>query len=346
MAKNKSYSATVTPLEGSMVEIKVTIPWDVFSVHEKKAFDRLASHLELPGFRPGKIPADVAKKHIPDELVLSDMAELAVQELYVDIIKDQNIDAIGRPELSITKLARDNELGVTIKTAVLPEIKLPDYKTIARGIEKIAPTEVTEEEVDKVIEELRQLRAYGHVHTEGDEHKHDEPLPEVTDEFAKSFGSFETVADLRGKIREKVAKEKARDAQDKNRINIMEAVIAETSFAVPAIILSSEQEKMYAQIEADVARMGLTMEDYLAHSKKTKEQLFEEYKPEAEKRARYQLVINAIAKDAKLAPSDEEVEAEAEKLAAMYPGAEKARTAAYADMVLTNEKVLSMLETA
>jgi FKBP-type peptidyl-prolyl cis-trans isomerase (trigger factor) len=342
----KQYNVTVTHLPDAEVEIKGEISWEAFVKFEQKAFARLAEHLELPGFRKGFVPEDVAKKHLDDELVLADMAELAVQEFYPKIIADEGLDVIGRPRLAITKITRDNALGFVITTAILPEIKLPEYKKIAKDIPQLEADPVTEENVEKVVQELRQLRAYGHVHQEGDghEHAHDEPLPEVDDAFAQSFGNFKTVDELRAKVRENVAREKDQEVKDKRRIAIMDAILAKTEFTVPAIVLQSEQDKMYAQIEADVSRAGFTIEDYLKHVSKTKSEMMEEFKPEAEKRARFQLVINAIARKEKISPTDEEVAAEAERLVAAYPGADLNRSKAYADMVLTNEKTFNMLE--
>lgn len=338
-------NVTITTLPDAMVEIKGEISWEAFSAFEKKAFERLSQHVEVDGFRKGTVPETIARKQLGDDLILSDMAELALQELYPSILEDKKIDAIGRPSVSITKLARDNALGFTLTTAILPEIKLPNYKKIAKDAPAIAEVSTSEEEIDKVIEDLRQMRAYGHVHdsTEHD-HGHTEPLPEVDDAFAQSFGSFKTVADLRAKIKENVLREKDQDEKDKRRIAIMDAVIKEAEFPVPAIILQSEQEKMIAQIESDVARSGMEFQAYLDHTKKTREDLANEFKPEAERRARFQMVINAIAKDLDIKTTDEEVDKEAEKLMAQFPGADLARTKAYADMMLINEKILSMLE--
>lgn len=335
----------VKQLENSEIEIKGEISWEAFSAFEKKAFERLSTHLEIDGFRKGNVPEAIAKKHLGDELILSDMAELAIGEFYPQILEEKKIDAIGRPSVSITKLARENNLGFTITTEVLPEIKLPDYKKIAKNAPAVSEVSTTEEEVDKVIEDLRQMRAYGHVHDSTDHnHGHTEPLPEVNDEFAKSFGNFQTVADLRAKIKENVLKEKEQNEKDKRRIAIMDGIIAETKFTVPAIILKSEQEKMITQIESDVSRSGMAFEEYLKHTNKTREGLMEEFKGEAERRARFQILINAIAKDMDIKSTDEEVESEAQKLMQMYPGADLIRTKAYADMVLTNEKILSTLE--
>jgi len=342
----KDYTVKVTRHDDATVEIDGSISWEAFAKYEKQAFERLGKHLELPGFRKGHVPEDMAKKHLGDELILSDMAELAIQEFYPTILKDEQIDAIGRPALSITKIARGNELGFVLKTAVLPAITLPDYKKIAAGVPLTTPETVTEADVDKVIENLRHLRAYGHVHEEGHDHNHEEPLPEVNDEFAKSFGEFASVADLREKVKENAGKEKVHEASDKRRAAILDAIIEKISFAVPSVILESEQDKLYAQIEADISKSGFAMEEYLKHVNKTKEQLMEEFKPEAEKRARMQLIVNAIARAEHIAPTDEEVKARADALAVMYPGADPARMEAYADMVLTNEKVITLLEEA
>lgn len=345
MATHKP-NITTRELPDARVEIHGTLSWEAFSTYEKKAFDRLAQHLELDGFRKGNVPEAIAKKHLGDELVLADMAELAIGELYPEILKDHKINAIGHPTLSLTKLARDNELGFTLTTSVLPQFALPDYKKIAKQTAPVQEATVSEEEVDKVLEDLRQIRAYGHVHdsTEHD-HGHTEPLPEINDEFAKSFGNFATVAELREKIKENVLKEKTQGEKDKRRIAIMDSIIEKVDIAVPAILIDSEQEKMLAQVQAEVERSGMKFDEYLTHIKKTRDEVKVEYKTEAERRARFQLVLNAIAKDAQIVPSDEEIESEVQKLMQMYPGADKARTVAYADMMLTNDKVLSLLET-
>jgi len=101
---------------------------------------------------------------------------------------------------------------------------------------------------------------------------------------------------------------------------------------------------MLAQIETDITRAGFTLDDYLKQAQKTKEGLVAEFKPEAEKRARVQLVLNAISRKENIVPADEEVQKETERLMAMYPGADQMRTAAYVDMMLTNEKTLAVLE--
>lgn len=341
----KEYAIETLKLPGSVLEMKGALSWETFAPFEAEAVKALTQNLEIDGFRKGAVPEAVAKKHLGEEMILTEMVEHAMKVHYPKILAEQEYDFIGRPELSITKLARGNELGFTIRVAILPEIKLPDYKKIAKQVETTKTEEVTEKDIDDVIENLRQMRAYGHVHGPEDEHKHEEPLPEVNDEFAKSFGGFETVAAMREKIKENLMHEKIQEAKDKRRIAIMDGILKDAEVEVPAIVLESEQQKMLAQIEADIARSGLTLEAYLKQTEKTKEDLLTEFAPEALRRAKFQLMISAIAKDAKIKTTDEEVQAEADRIIKTYPGADKERAIAYADMVLTNDKVLSMLET-
>ncbi len=343
-AMSTPYTHTLTHTPGSTVEIKVSLDWNHVAPFQEVAFKKLAEHLTLDGFRKGQIPPEIARKHIPEELVLGEAAELAVNDIYPRLITEAGIDPIGKPVVAITKLVKDNPLEYTITTAVVPAITLPDYKAIAKGVALDTPKEITEEDVDKVIHDLRQIRAYGHIHADHDDHQHTEELPEVNDEFAKSFGDFATVADLRAKIHENLTTEAAQAVHDKRRVAIIEAILGKTTFDVPQIVLDAEADKMLAQIESEVARSGATLADYLTHINKTKEGLLKEFAPEAEKRARFQLLLNAIARAEQTLPTEAEVEAEAQKLIAMYPTADPARTKAYADMMLTNEKVLSMLE--
>ncbi len=341
----KKYSISVEKKEKSEVVITGSISWDVFKDFEEKALGRLLAHLEIDGFRKGFVPKEIGKKHIGDELILSDMAELALSEYYPEILKEENIDAIGRPHIALTKLARGNELSFTITTAVLPEITLPDYKKISNEISTPETTLVTDEEVEKVIHNLRELRAYGHVHgEENHDHNHDEELPIVDDAFASSFGDFKSVAEFRAKIQENIQKEKQQEAQDKRRMAIMEALMEKTSVDLPAVLVQSEQEKMMAQLEADITRAGMKLEEYLKQINKTKEEVQKEFLPQAEKRALSQLILHKIALVENITVPEKELQEETEKLLQMYPGADRTRTEAYADMVLTNDKVFHFLE--
>src|SRR3989338_10213686 len=150
----------VKKLPKSEIEIEGELEADLFENYFEKALKKLGANIELDGFRKGKIPDNVLVSKIPEIHVLEEMAELALAEHYPKIIEAEKIDAISRPAISITKLARKNPLGFKIKTAVLPKIKLPDYRDIAKKIiSKITEAEkyisVTEKDLEDTIMDIR-----------------------------------------------------------------------------------------------------------------------------------------------------------------------------------------------
>jgi trigger factor len=220
---------------------------------------------------------------------------------------------------------------------VMPEIKLPNYKKIAKSESdtKSEPTEATDTELEETVAEI--CKNYGL--------KNQIETPELTDEFVKKLGSFENIEDFKNKIKDGIKKEKEFKAKDKKRLNIVEKIIAETKVVVPKILIESELRKMQAQFEDDIARAGLKMEDYLKHLKKTKEEMSKEWLPDAEKRTKLQLVITKIAIEEKIEVEKSVIDTEVEKLMKIYKDATEDRTRAYVEMMLTNEKVFEWLET-
>src|SRR3989338_738220 len=105
----------VKKLPKSEVEIEGELGSEDFEGYFKKALLKIGATLELPGFRKGKIPESVLVSKVPEIKILEEMAQLALDEYYPKIISGETgnakLDAIGRPEISITKLARKNPLG-------------------------------------------------------------------------------------------------------------------------------------------------------------------------------------------------------------------------------------------
>lgn len=145
---------TVKKLPKSEIEIEGEIEIDIFESYFGEALKKIGEMLELDGFRKGKIPDNILLSKVPEIRILEEMAELALSEHYPKIIEEEKIEAISRPEISITKLARKNPFGFKIKTAVLPEIKLADYKKIAKKINEIAKVEKIIADEEQVAKEV------------------------------------------------------------------------------------------------------------------------------------------------------------------------------------------------
>ncbi len=343
--------------EKSVVEIEASISWDKWSTFESKALDRIGQRIEIPGFRKDHIPKEIVSKHVNEMALLEEMAESAISSEYGNILEENKIDAIGRPQISITKIARGNELEFKIETAVLPEVTLADYKKIAKSEnskeEYKEEIKVEDAEIEKVLKDLQKMRAHQKMHEsmpegEQDNHDHgemkDEDLPALDDEFAKSLGKFETLEALKEKVKENITTEKNTAKGDKKRLVIVEEILKDTKAEIPEILIEAELEKMLYKMEADVANAGFSFDEYLKQINKTKDEMKTEWREDAEKRAKLQMVIHKIAEKENLKPSKEEIEKEAKVITEMYKEADPIRAEAYVDQMLTNEKVFSFLD--
>lgn len=151
---------SIQKLPKSEIEIFFEIPAEEFKDYFEEAVLNLGKDFETEGFRKGKVPKEIIERELGPGKLLEEAANLAVRESYVKTIRQlaDKIEAIGKPEIQITKLAKGSPLEFKAKVTTIPGIKLPDYKNIAS---KIKPKEVfvEEKEVEEAINFLQKSRA-------------------------------------------------------------------------------------------------------------------------------------------------------------------------------------------
>jgi len=331
------------------VEITAEITKEALEGYKEKAFKKIKEVAELPGFRKGHVPDATLKEKFGELGILEDASEMAINDSVLEILVESKINFLGRPDVAISKIAIDSPVEFKIKVVVMPEVKLPDYKKIAKNENKVEEKveEVTEKQIEETIEQIRKMYAnQNHTHAPGEVHKDGEelPLPEVNDEFVKKLGDFKDVADFKIKLKENIAKEKEIHAQEKKRGKMLDKLISETKIEMPKVVIESELDKMEGQLKSDIAQMGLQPDDYLKHIKKTWEELRKEGLPDAEKRAKIQLILQKISLEEKIEPAKEIVDAEIKKLTDLYKTADPERVKAYVEMILVNDAVIKFLE--
>lgn len=372
----------ITKEPGSQIKIEGEIPFSELQKHREKAIKHLGKNMELQGFRKGNIPAKMVEAQVGPLAVLEEQAERALALSYPEALKHHKIDALGYPQITLTKIAEGNPLCFTAIVAVLPDITLPDFKKIAQDTNKTKESdEVTEEEVSQQIKDiLRQKLAYErlqgkaaqtHTHEDGTVHEgashdtnededkahvheevkavQDTELPELTDAYVATLGTagqFTTVADFKTKIKEHLAVEKKQQVHGAHRAKITDKIIEETIVELPKVLIDSEIEQMFGQMKEDLDRAHLKIDDYLGHIKKTKEELHQEWMPAAEKRAKLQLVLNEIAKKDDVKPDQAQLDEQVDQLLSQYKDADEMRVRVYVTSVMTNEAVMKMLENA
>jgi len=149
--------AKLKKLPYSNVELEVEIGAEDFEIFFERAFLILSKDLEIPGFRKGKVPRNIAQSKIGQENILMEAAKLAIRESYLKIILEQKLEVISQPKVEILKLAPKNPFSFRATFSVLPKVELPDYKKIASKIKK-NKISVTKSEVEETLTWLRKSR--------------------------------------------------------------------------------------------------------------------------------------------------------------------------------------------
>jgi len=344
----------VKKLPNSQAEIKVTISYEKVAGYRTKSIAALQNTVEIDGFRKGHIPESKLVEKVGETGLLAEMADNALTDLYPTIIEQAKVESIGRPSISITKLAPDNDVEYVITTDIMPTVELKDVEKIAKAKNKESlEIEVTDEDIEKAIKEIRQMRAHQQMHDDGvDHHDHnhqniaDADLPELTDEYVKTLGAFENVSDFKVKLKENMVKEKETHAHEKRRIEIIESIIDAGTFDIPESMVDFELNKMFEQFNYDLSMSGMKMDEYLKHIGKTPEDMRNEWRPQAVKRVNMQMALEKIATDHKIKADQEKIDTQVAEILEMYKGQDvrEENVIAYVTQTMNNAAVFDWLE--
>jgi trigger factor len=149
----------IKKLPKSQIEFSITVSAAEFEKFINTAAEDLSKDLKIDGFRPGKAPRNVVEQKVGAEKVLAHGAERAIKKTYVDAVTKNKLDTIGEPKITITKIAVGNDLEYKATAAVIPEIKLSNYRRDVRSIKKPKLEKVTKQQIEKELETLQKSRA-------------------------------------------------------------------------------------------------------------------------------------------------------------------------------------------
>ena len=339
--------STASKKENSTVEIKASLPADDFAGFRAKAITYLSKHANIDGFRKGNIPEDVLISNVGEGAVLTQMAELALDHHYPALLKEHNVAAIGQPQITVTKLAEGNPFEVTITTAVLPDISLGDFKKTAKSIfEKPYDTAVTDEEAGQTMLEIRkQLYAQENPPKEGEKptEPEEKDLPVLDDAAAQKMGA-KNFEDFEKELKNRMGVEKQLRERDRRITELLDTLVKEANLSLPDLVIEAELSRMMAEMKADIERMGIKFDVYLEHIKKTEEELKEEHRESATKRASSHLILKNIAAKESITVPESELQQEVTRLKKQYPDTNVKRLEGYVNDYLENQAVVTYLE--
>ena len=138
-------------------------------------------------------------------------------------------------------------------------------------------------------------------------------LPELNDEFAQDVSEFDTLEEYKADV-----KKHLNEAKKTKEDEAIQKIIDKSTMEIPEAMIETQCENMVNEFAQRLAQSGLSMEQYMQFSGLTLDKLKEQVRPEAETRIKSSLVLEQIAKDEKIEITDEELDAEIEKMAAQY----------------------------
>ncbi|HIX82151.1 MULTISPECIES: trigger factor [unclassified Thomasclavelia] len=383
-------------LEKAIVELTVAFESDEWKSTQDKALNKLAKSVKIDGFRPGKAPVALIKSRISKASILQEASDMILQDKFVQILTDAQVEPVAQPTLSVNKISED-ELEVVINVPVKPEVELGEYKGLEVKKGRVA---VTKKEIEEQLSNYQSQFAELSVKEDGKVAKGDtavidyegfidgeafdggkgenypleigsgsfipgfedqligmttdneqeikvtfpedygapnlagkeatfkvtvheikeKHLPEIDDELAKdvNIDGVETLEQLKAHIKSQIKARKENESENKFMDDIYKALIASSKVEDSDALLKQEQDMMLQEIEQNLQRQGLNFEVYEQFTGKSKEDVLEDIKPQAEERVKLNLILEAIIKEEELAVTDEEREAELQKIADMY----------------------------
>ncbi|MBT2531565.1 trigger factor [Arthrobacter sp. ISL-48] len=149
----KSAVENLTP---TRVKLNVEVPFEELKPSIDEAYKTVASQIQVPGFRKGKVPSKLIDQRVGRGYVLETAINEGLNGWYQAAVQESGIRPLSRPEVEITEVpdptSTDGELKFHAEVDVRPEIELPDYAGITV---EVAAAESSDEDVDKALDELR-----------------------------------------------------------------------------------------------------------------------------------------------------------------------------------------------
>lgn len=138
------------------VKLSFEVEAEKFEEAMKKVYVKTAKYFTIPGFRKGKAPMNIVEKHYGSEIFYEDTFNELVPEIYDNAIKENNIEAVSRPDIDIVQMEKGKALIFTATVQTKPEVKLGKYKGIE--LQKIEYT-VADKDVEHELSHMAEHNA-------------------------------------------------------------------------------------------------------------------------------------------------------------------------------------------
>ncbi len=144
--------STIETLSPTRVRLDIEVEYSEMSSHVADAYKKVATQVNIPGFRKGKVPAAMIDQRVGRGTVLDEAINAALPDFYGKAAREHSVAVLGRPVVDVKEFVDNEKLLFTVEVDVRPEVKLPDFSSITIEVEDLV---VSDADVDEQVEELR-----------------------------------------------------------------------------------------------------------------------------------------------------------------------------------------------
>ena len=143
--------STLETLSPTRVRLDVNVPYAELGQYVDAAYKKVASTVNIPGFRKGKVPNAMIDQRVGRGTVMDEAINVAIQDFYVAAARENDVLTVGRPTVDAIDYVDHEKLSFSVEVNVRPDVTLPDFSKITITVEDVA---VTDKDIDELIDEL------------------------------------------------------------------------------------------------------------------------------------------------------------------------------------------------
>jgi trigger factor len=145
--------STIEELGPTRVKMAIEVPWGDLDHAFGEVYKELGKQVRVPGFRPGKVPNRVLDQRIGRPVILEQVVQHAVPEVYSEVVRENQVRVLGQPDIEVTRLDDNDTLAFTAEVDVAPKLELPALDDLKVTVDDV---EVTDEEIDQQVDTMRE----------------------------------------------------------------------------------------------------------------------------------------------------------------------------------------------
>ena len=147
-------NTTIEKQENNIVKVDIEIPAKDAVNYYNNAAKRLAQYVNIPGFRKGKAPRNIIEQNIGEERIKHEALENALPKIFSDVVKENDFDLVAQPYVESYNFKIGEDLKITAKLELRPEVTLGQYKGLNLEVEGYkTPEDALQKSIDALLDQ-------------------------------------------------------------------------------------------------------------------------------------------------------------------------------------------------